>query len=252
MPKIKYCKSIPAVDPIASYNAAVNERPGNRQNSSGNRHKRSVGEHTKYWQTGKTLKVLIFSFNDQSFEAVKSAASKWLPYVNLNFEFIEMDEEDIYESDEFLGDIRVDFQVIMDGGGTSKVGTDSLTGDPQAPSMTLGTDFSSSHYESTVIHEFGHALGLLHEHQHPDAGISWDLAKTYDYFAAIGFSRSEVDSNILPLDRIPGRTYAAYDRHSVMHYAVPDYVTTNDWHQPLNTQISAGDIAFMRRTYPAN
>jgi hypothetical protein len=25
-----------------------------------------------------------------------------------------------------------------------------------------------------VLHEFGHALGLVHEHQHPAGGIQWN------------------------------------------------------------------------------
>ncbi|RON12974.1 peptidase M12 [Pseudomonas frederiksbergensis] len=250
MNQIKYCKTTPITDPIASYNSAINERPSNDNNISGNRKKRSIGEHTKYWQVGKTLKILVFSYNEESFEAIKKGASKWLPYVNLKFDFIEMDEEDIYQSDQFLGDIRVDFQPYMNGSGGSRIGTDTITGNPQASSMTLGTDFSSPRYEYAVTHEFGHALGLLHEHQHPETEVPWDLDKTYTYYASLGFSRTEVDHNVLPLERIPGRTYAPYDRHSIMHYEVSNDITTGDWHQAENHQISQGDIAFMRRTYP--
>jgi len=28
---------------------------------------------------------------------------------------------------------------------------------------------------SVILHEFGHMLGLLHEHQHPDCKIQWNL-----------------------------------------------------------------------------
>ena len=28
---------------------------------------------------------------------------------------------------------------------------------------------------STVMHEFGHALGLKHEHQSPNANIQWNM-----------------------------------------------------------------------------
>lgn len=197
------------------------------------------------------MKILIYSFNEHSFEAVKNGASKWLPYINLKFEFIEMDEDAIFNSDEFLGDIRVDFQPLLNDAGSSVIGTDSLTGHPHTPSMTLGTHFTSSHFEFTVIHEFGHALGLHHAHQHPDAGIPWDREKAYVHFAnSAGYSKAQVDAQVFPLDRVTGHTYAPYDRYSVMHYQVFNELTVGDWHQPANLHISAGDIAFMRQIYP--
>jgi hypothetical protein len=35
-----------------------------------------------------------------------------------------------------------------------------------------------------------------------------------------------------------------------MHYSIPDSITMGDWSHAGNTQISAGDIAFMRKIYP--
>ncbi|ROM99099.1 hypothetical protein BK658_11015 [Pseudomonas brassicacearum] len=55
------------------------------------------------------------------FQTVKSAASKWLPYIILKFEFTELDDE-LYE-----GDIRVDLPPFNNGTGSSAVGTDALT-----------------------------------------------------------------------------------------------------------------------------
>jgi hypothetical protein len=117
--------------------------------------------------------------------------------------------------------------------------------------MFLGTNYTSSNYESIVIHEFGHALGLQHEHQHPDANIPWDRDKTYQVFAAQGFSRDKVNAHVFPLARETSLTYAPYDRHSVMHYEISNECTVGDWEQPRNRQLSPGDIAFARQTYPS-
>jgi hypothetical protein len=251
MSTLTYCKSIASTNLLDSYNAAISERSSNVTPDSGGRKKRGVGEHTRFWTPGRTLKVLIFKYNEHSFEAVKNGAIKWSPYINLNFEFLEMDEEDIYNSEEFLGDIRVNFQPLLKNSGSSRIGTDALTGHPHDASMHLGTYFSSPGYEGMVTHEFGHALGLQHEHQHPDAGIPWDREKTYDYYARTGgLSRQEVDANVFPFDRIPGQTYTPYDRQSVMHYDVLDELTLGDWQLTASWSISEGDIAFIKKAYP--
>ncbi|KAA0963120.1 M12 family metallopeptidase [Pseudomonas sp. ANT_H12B] len=246
-----YCKSLHPTNAIDSYNAAISERPSNGTISSGSRKKRSVGDHTKFWTPGRTLKILVFQYDEHTFEIVKKGALKWLPYISLKFEFLEMDEQDIYSSEEFLGDIRVNFQPSFASGGGSSIGTDALTGCPHDASMQLGTNFSSPHYEGMVIHEFGHALGLNHEHQHPDANIPWDREKTYLYYQNVmGFTKQEVDFNVLPLERVPGRTYTPYDRQSVMHYNVRNELTIGDWQQTASMQISEGDIAMMKKAYP--
>jgi hypothetical protein len=38
----------------------------------------------------------------------------------------------------------------------------------------------------TVVHEFGHTLGLEHEHQNPKAGIVWDEEVVYKTLANDG------------------------------------------------------------------
>ncbi len=73
------------------------------------------------------------------FQAVKAAARKWLPYVNLSFDFIELPDNDM----DYEGDIRVYLTPHYDGTGSSQVGTDALTSPAHDPTMFLGTDYTS-------------------------------------------------------------------------------------------------------------
>lgn len=47
----------------------------------------------------------------------------------------------------------------------------------------LYPDTPDQEYSRVVLHEFGHALGAIHEHQHPEAAIPWDKPKVYEYYA---------------------------------------------------------------------
>ena len=78
---------------------------------------------------------------------------------------------------------------------------------------SLDPDFQ----EYLVIHEFGHALGLKHEHQRSDF---WEVASKFvDKAKMKGDPRMktvnfDVDMAVLP----PGGQLSKYDPDSVMHY----------------------------------
>ena len=67
--------------------------------------------------------------------------------------------------------------------------------------------------ESLVIHQFGHALGLDHEHQWSEF---WDVVNEFFDESKIG------DSQMLRVkkreDMIDKEGSSPYDRHSIMHY----------------------------------
>lgn len=235
------CSIINDIHPTAAYDAAINERANNLIASTSSRPKRSVGNHTKYWKPGRTLKIAMYDEDQETIDLVKSIASKWLPHINLKFDFISGEE----------GDIRIYINYSGDGGGKCALGTDALTVPAHRSTMALNTDPTNARFGFVVLHEFGHALGLLHEHQHPDADIPWDRPKVYTlYQQQFGWSREIVDLNVLPLPRVPGHTYGSYDRHSVMHYEVTNEYTIGDWKQDENFTLSAKDIEAARNAYP--
>ena len=75
--------------------------------------------------------------------------------------------------------IRISFKYT---GSWSTIGIDALDVPANQPTMNYGwltADTEDAEYSRVVIHEFGHTLGLIHEHQHPEGGIPYDLEKVY-------------------------------------------------------------------------
>jgi hypothetical protein len=240
------CQILQPVSSAASYSAATNEHPINT-NDTGGRRKRNVGSHTKYWKPGKALKIAMYDASDEAIEEVRIAASEWLPFVNLTFDFVKGD----------IGDIRI-FLNPPNGIQASLIGTDALIDDiggtdekRRGPSMFLNWMPRSHRFRYTVLHEFGHALGAQHAHQHPNSDIPWDVKNTYRHCAqAFGLDKRVVDANILPLPQSDQFTYQPYDGDSVMHYEILNEWTVGFWGQSESWAISSGDIAMMRNAYP--
>ncbi|MEB0048754.1 MULTISPECIES: M12 family metallopeptidase [unclassified Pseudomonas] len=237
----KPCSTLHNIDERDSFEAATTERKENEPTNNSRRSKRSVGIHTKYWRAGRTLNIAMYDEDEETIQKIKSIAKKWLKHTNLKVNFISGE----------VGDIRIYINFLGDGGGSSAIGTDALTLAPHRPTMVLNIDPTDPRFDYVVLHEFGHVLGLHHEHQHPDADIPWDRPKVYaSYKQKFGWSREVVDSDVFPLSRSANTTYGDYDRHSVMHYSVSRETTTGGWEQRENLTLSTKDIATVRNAYP--
>lgn len=117
-------------------------------------------------------------------DRVAGTAAEWSKYGALKFDFVDPSTGTYREwtrSDTaFKADIRVAFDGVDGPGYWSLVGTDGSDGTVIAPNeASLGLQGFDSKlpldWQATVFHEFGHALGLMHEHQMPVGGCDQDF-----------------------------------------------------------------------------
>jgi hypothetical protein len=241
MNELSDCKLLQWPDDQAAYDAAVNENPANAGGGTGARRKRSVIDYSKLWANGRTLKIAFMETLDSEHKnKIIAAASKWLPYINLKFDFIDSQE----------GDIRI---TTLNNDNSSMLGTDALLIHPDHATMNLGVKPEHEDFEVIVIHEFGHALGAMHEHQHPQANIPWNKPKVYEFYQnreMNPLTPEEVDHNLFTPFRSLDAIYTAYDKHSIMHHPVSNELTLGDWQIPINRKISKKDKRLMKLLYP--
>lgn len=196
---------------------------------------------TKLWKPGRTLKISFLGRIDPVVKRkIKEYAVQWLQHANLKFRFVTSG-----------GDIRIS---TTPGGSWSYIGTDAKTIAANKPTMNYGwftADTDDGEFSRVILHEFGHALGAIHEHQHPQGGIPWDKPKVYAYYARQGWGQAQVDTNIFAKYGADQLNMTSYDKTSIMHYAVPNELTVGDYEVGWNRALSANDKKLAKSTYPA-
>lgn len=189
----------------------------------------------KLWPNGTTLRVRFLEGTAPQRQLAMAQANWWTEHVNLRFA----------ESEDADAEIRVAFDA--NDGAWSYVGTD-CRGIPQSePTMNLGFQDGG-----TSAHEFGHAIGMAHEHQNPAGGIQWNEPEVIRDLSGPPnqWTVEQIRHNVLEKygqDQIRG---ARFDPDSIMLYAFPARWTLNGVATHANHALSDRDKAFMARMYP--
>ena len=196
----------------------------------------------RQWQPGRELRIRFLDGEPDLHDKVRAHAETWLRHASLGFKFGNYAD----------AEIRVSF---AGQGYWSLVGTDAMRAGRAAPTMQLG-GFTSAEDDvqlrRTVLHEFGHAIGCIHEQASPAASIPWDEPKVCDFYRQWqGWDETTIYLNVLQRYSAEGTRYSNYDPASIMQYPVPAHLTRDGYEVGWNNELSDGDKSFIARMYPA-
>lgn len=188
------------------------------------------------WKNGRVLKVAFLGGTAQQKADAKRAAAEVEKYANLKFDFSATAAE---------SDIRIAFDAA--DGAWSNIGTDALGVAKNQPTMNLGFNQAG-----TYVHEFVHGVGGIHEHQHPEAGIQWDEAAVYAYYAGAPnyWDKATTKHNVLDTYSRTLTQYSAFDPKSIMLYPIDRQLTKNGFSVGWNNELSDTDKAWLAKVYP--
>jgi hypothetical protein len=200
---------------------------------------------SKKWPK-RNLRVGFLDGTSEQKAIVEEYANEWTKYANLSFDFNTSDTP---------ADIRITFNVNL--GSFSFIGVDALSQDFNQRTMNLGwivPSESERTKKSTIIHEFGHAIGCLHEHQHPLAGIDWNKEKVYEDLAQPPneWPPEVVDHNLFERYDENITAFSKFDLDSIMIYPIPAQWTNDGTSYGFDKDgLSESDKFFIKEMYPS-
>ena len=195
-----------------------------------------------FWLATKLSVAFLGNVDSQFQQKVEAAIRDWTPYAGIEFELVP----------KLPADIRV--EVVTDGQNWSQYGTDAKKTPPERATAHFGSINQYSGDDEiyrVAVHEFGHALGALHEHQSPAAsGIDWNTAAVYAYYhGQLGWSDAMIQENIYATFP-PNAAYCTrFDPLSIMIYDFPPTFTTNQMTVKPNWVLSDLDKSGMKTLY---
>ncbi len=198
------------------------------------------------WPKAGTINIAFLDGDPSVQEKIKKVVQAWTAPDTANLKLV-------FVNDANKADVRISFKYA---GSWSTIGTSSQAVKPR-PSMNYGwlnPNTPADELKRVVLHEFGHALGLIHEHQSPGGNpISWNKPNVYRDLSGPpnNWDKATIDHNMFEAYSKKETNYTDVDRKSIMMYPIPaSWVTDPALAVGLNTDLSSTDKKFIHERYP--
>jgi hypothetical protein len=206
----------------------------------------------KLWDRQAGVRIFVGrTSNSVLREAINEAIDIWASYIDMRLRRSESPSADIvvgYRYPGFFSAVGTDSRVQQfrsQYGGQSLNIQDNVSG------------YDRERYRGVALHELGHALGAIHEHQSPSGDIPWNRTELYRYYGRPpnNWSREQVNFQIVNKYNTDIVNASEYDSASIMLYpvleelldkSVPDY---RGYITGWNYQLSSCDKSFMQGNY---
>ena len=261
------CSDIYVNDENYVTNKEIGEYISNRSIDSTIPEVRAALYNTKLWPKDTVLNVVFMGGEPWKHAWVEKVITEdFQKYSNIKFTFDPKGKKTI----------RISFN--EKDGAYSAVGTDALNRPETQSTMNLGWldppgdknstgqfTFKGKTYTvpageprnrnqngATVMHEFGHAVGMIHEHQNPRGQtIEWDVNKVYNKFSGPpnNWDKETINRNILKKYNENQINGSEFDSKSIMLYFFPASLTKNNRGTEANHQLSDLDKMWLASAY---
>jgi len=209
---------------------------------------RGMADNYYLWDPGATITVKFMPGGSRSLRhEVIRYAREWEKYANIKFKFVPDTTKET--------DVRV--KLNDTDGSWSMIGLQCHDKKQSEETMNFDTiqfrqKATAAYWRGTVMHEFGHSLGLLHEQSFPN-GIKWNRPAVFDYFLRnTTWDSATIEAQILATNDVFYTNGTSFDPKSIMQYWVHREFTLDSVEIPKNTELSQGDKDLITALYPKN
>lgn len=196
------------------------------------------------WPVGSVITVRFLEGDTALRQRVQAVAEEWTRLANLTLDFRNSGPTDI----------RIAF--VQGKGSWSYIGTQCREiAEPNA-TMNFGwltPQSSDDEIRPVVLHEFGHAMGMIHEHQNPKGGgISWNRdAVVADLSGPPNrWDLPTIEENMFKKYDLAQVDATSVDPLSIMMYPIPLAWTNDGTSAGFNAKLSQMDKNKVAEIYP--